>query len=234
MNEANISQCKFATAIVPYMYGELRSVEASAFESHLLACSGCADEFAAVSASRYEVYEWKKLEFEPLETPIFEIPLTPAVVKVSLVERLRGAFVTGWTPAIGFAAALLVALTAWFTLSSESNPPTFTAGNTPADEVEIPPAPAPSPPAVVGEEETVRSDESSRPSQPIRKAAAPTVYQPRPLIREAKRVNPRPVQPARATTASQNPTLPRLNDFAEDEDKSLRLAELFDDVETSE
>ena len=54
MNNVN---CKYANEIVPYMYGELASSATAEFESHLLECQLCTDEFAELSAARYEVYD---------------------------------------------------------------------------------------------------------------------------------------------------------------------------------
>ena len=74
MNDLKNPGCKFHADIVPYMYGEMSAAESSAFETHLIDCGVCTDEFAAVSNARYEVYDWKKTEFEPLATPVFTIP----------------------------------------------------------------------------------------------------------------------------------------------------------------
>ena len=45
---------------------------------------------------------------------------------------------------------------------------------------------------------------------------------------------PKSLRQTQATTArpAKNRTVPQMNDFAEEDDNSLRLAELFDDVDT--
>src|SRR5881392_3406899 len=102
MKDVNFSKCKFNGDMVSYMYGELPSDESTVFEQHLLDCTNCTDEFAAISSSRYEVYDWKKLEFDPLETPSFEIPVGEAA-GVSWSDKVRAVFARGWmVPAFSF------------------------------------------------------------------------------------------------------------------------------------
>ena len=126
MNDLN---CKYSNGIVPYMYGELGSSAATEFESHLLDCESCTDEFAALSAARYEVYDWKKLEFDPLVTPSIVIPFDEAVT-VSWIEKLRATF-AGWAmPAATFAGiAIIVAAIAVFVVSRDGQTDVAKGGN---------------------------------------------------------------------------------------------------------
>src|SRR6478609_2180441 len=111
MKDANITECKFSGEMVSYMYGELSSDETSAFERHLLDCSSCTDDFAAISSSRYEVYDWKKLEFDPLETPSFDIPFE-VTADLSWAQKIRAAFGSWAVPAVSFAAFAIVSIVA--------------------------------------------------------------------------------------------------------------------------
>src|SRR4051794_5572836 len=97
MNRVNLSECKLSGAMVSYMYGELSSNEGLVFEQHLLECSECTDEFAAISSSRYEVYDWKKLEFDPLETPSFYIPFHEVAMKESWADKIRNVTGRAWS-----------------------------------------------------------------------------------------------------------------------------------------
>src|SRR5438046_1022119 len=107
MKEVNVSKCKLNGEMVSYMYGELSTNEGLAFERHLVDCSECTDEFAAISSSRYEVYDWKKLEFDPLETPNFEIRFGD-VVSVSWYEKVRAFLAHAWAvPTLSFAAVAI-------------------------------------------------------------------------------------------------------------------------------
>src|SRR5688500_9488747 len=111
MNDAK-SACKYSTDILPYMYGEMSGSARFAFESHLLDCGMCTDEFAEISAARFEVYEWKKLAFDPLTTPRFEIPYEhQAVAQSSWIDAVRASFAWGWAaPAFAAGALVLVSL----------------------------------------------------------------------------------------------------------------------------
>lgn len=226
----DVSKCKFESGIVPYMYGEMAVREATEFESHLLACSTCTDEFAAVSAARYEVYEWKKLEFDPLATPVMEIPQMEPVGVGSWVEKLRMAFAGSWAvPGVAFAGlALAVAFTSFLILSRSErgdvarNNTNSPSGNTVA--LETKPAPA------TLAKQQPEADKNDTPSQP----RPVRVSEPKP--NQARRVERAIDRAPKAIpvhmNATKNPKAPTLNNFDDEEDTSLRLAELFENIDT--
>ena len=226
----DVSKCKFESGIVPYMYGELPAHEADAFESHLLECSACTDEFAAVSAARYEVYEWKKLEFEPLPTPVIKIPQMAPVGVGSWFEKLRAAFAGSWAvPGVAFAGlALAVAFTSFLILSrsiggdvamnNRNVPETHSAAS------QTKPAPAT---LAKDDSEPDKNSASSQP-RPVR-VSEPKQNQARHAERAVDRA-PRSI-PVK-TNAVKAPKAPTLNDFDDEEDNSLRLAELFENIDT--
>ncbi len=74
LQNKNNLDCGFTDEIVSYIYDELTSQERGNFESHLTSCTGCTDEFAAISNARFSVFEWQKEEFSNLSTPEFVIP----------------------------------------------------------------------------------------------------------------------------------------------------------------
>ena len=236
MNDLKNSGCKLSADIVPYMYGELSSAEGSEFESHLLECVDCTDEFAAVSNARYEVYDWKKTEFEPLATPVFTIPYREAD-GVSWFDKARAAFSQSWAvPGVAFAGIAIVSVFAavfYFSGDSGSN---VAQVNTNSRAVTAPVAPDPVPASPAPEKEkplVVAKDDVERPvprgsqsvragsGSPARKRAARTVR---------NVAVPRPVETQAISTP--NRPAPTLNEFAEDEDTSLRLAQLFEDIDT--
>ena len=227
MNDA--SKCKFESGIVPYMYGEMAVREATAFESHLLECGTCTDEFAAVSAARYEVYEWKKLEFEPLATPVIEIPRMEPV-GAGWFEKLRAAFAGSWAvPGVAFAGlALAVAFTSFLVLSRNDGGD-FAKNNTNVLPITAAAEPKPAP-AGLAKSEPDKSAVST-PTRPVR-VSEPKQSQPRRAERVDRSVAPK--VPSAPTTASQAPKTPTLNDFDDEEDTSLRLAELFENIDTRE
>ena len=235
MNDVNFPGCKFRADIVPYMYAELATSDRSAFESHLLNCVDCTDEFAAISSSRFEVYDWKRLEFDGLATPVIEISYGEDIAlhsAPSWTEKVRAAFGQRWElPIVAFAALAVVSIfAAAFVLSRDS-------GGGLVAEAENSNTPAVNRPVVTGSEkiETVsqekiedRRDAESRPLQ----FSAPQRAGQRHVVRNAKLTQPRSVEVKQTSAQNQPQKIPRLNEFAEEEDTSLRLAELFEDIET--
>jgi hypothetical protein len=229
----DVSKCEFENGIVPYMYGELPTREATEFESHLLECSACTDEFAAVSAARYEVYEWKKLEFEPLATPVIELPEMEPAGGVSWIDKLRAVFANSWAiPTFAFAGlAIATAFTLLFVLTGDKEKQ-IVARNTnepvPASTVaEIKAAKIATPAKAPSE---LEKDVVAEPRMVNSTATKQT---PSRRTRRVERVVPPKVDPL-PTTAQQPTKAPRLNGFDEEEDTSLRLAELFENIDTRE
>ena len=228
MNEANYSACKFSVDIVPYMYGELSVSGTTAFESHLVECSECTDEFAVISNARYEVYDWKKLAFDPIATPVFEIPYEAAEPAVSWVDKLRAAFGQSWAvPSVAFAGLIVASVIgAVFMFSGDDqlvvqndnkNSGGTTAVNSPRRDV-LP---------------VVSNPSETKPDQVKSDPVPAQISSPRQI--EAKRI--KAVKASRTEekpTSARNQKAPRLNEFTDEEDDSLRLAELFEDVETSD
>ena len=225
MNDVN---CKHSNGIVPYMYGELATSVATEFESHLLECELCTDEFAALSSARYEVYDWKKLEFDPLATPTFELPFRE-IAGASWVEKLRAAF-SGWAmPAAAFGGvAIIVALVAVFAVSRyEANTTTIAKRdvNVPTNENTNRKKPE-TLPVTTAPETSVKSD-VVEPERNAPRAIAVKDTTPHRSVKVQPAVAPRSIR-----TTPQTSNVPRLNEFAEEEDSSLRLAELFEDIDT--
>ena len=234
MNDVN---CKYSNEIVPYMYGELATSATTEFESHLVDCQTCTDEFAALSAARYEVYDWKKLEFDPLATPAIEISFEE-VVAISWVEKLRSAFSASWAmPAAAFAGvAIIIGLLGVFVVSRDSGNGVVARSETsiPANDNTNAPKSAPS----INVSQPDRSARAeTEPSQSVPRWTVVSDSTSRRPVRTQPAVAPRSTnlrtKDSRTTTA-QTPSVPRLNDFAEEEDNSLRLTELFEDIDTSE
>jgi len=107
------NNCPLTGEIVSYIYGELEGKAEFEFETHLADCTACTDEFAAVSESRYSVFEWKKEVFDPLPTPSFDVPYVhgPVPVHSGVVAGIMA-----WLQSLGapVAAAAALALVAAF------------------------------------------------------------------------------------------------------------------------
>ena len=233
--DVTISECSFSEDAVLYLYGELPDAECALFESHLLDCTACTDEFAAMASARYEVYDWKKIEFDPIATPRFEIPFDEPVDAASWTDRIRYAFGRGWAiPGLAVAGLAVVSIFAltFLLFSGETNDvasstgavDNSTIGNVAAVPVGIPSVQAP---VADGEVRDTRPPEEAG-----RDRIAPVV---RSALRTTRNVNS--TQPKRTVTKPESTRavkvdVPRLNGFPDDEDTSLRLAELFEDGET--
>jgi len=228
MNDVDFLKCKFGSGIVPYMYGEMSGSESSSFESHLLECSMCTDEFASISSARYEVYEWKKLEFDPLATPQIEIVFDTGSA-VSWADKLRAVFAQSWAiPSMTAAGILVAAVFATTFLLSEKGSPDIAANF--SKDAAVDESGTRSSPEITSTEAGVSVNTSEeRQPQPgvVRSAAAQRVSQ-KHAVRTARPIT------IKATSAQNDKKAPRLNEFVEEEDTSVRLAELFDDIETSE
>ncbi|MEO8041764.1 MAG: zf-HC2 domain-containing protein [Acidobacteriota bacterium] len=230
MNDVNFAKCKFSSGIVPYMYGEMPGPESSSFESHLLDCSPCTDEFAMISSARYEVYEWKKLEFDPLATPQIEIVFeAEPAAGVSWLDKFRASFAQGWAiPSMAAAGIFVAAIFAAAFIFSENGSPDVAANF--AKDVVVDEPGVQSAPKVTATDSTVSADASGdreREPRVIRPATPQRVSQKR-VVTAVKSVD------VKATSAQNERKAPTLNEFVEEEDTSVRLAELFADIETSE
>jgi hypothetical protein len=233
MNERNFLECKFSNDIVPYMYGELPSSKSSIFESHLLDCIECTDEFAAISSARFEVYDWKKVEFDPLPTPRFAIPYESEAV--GFAEKIRAAFVRTWVfPGLAFAGLTVLSISAAIVLFSGED------GREIVDEIGNANAPAVNSPVAIERPQAKPIGEinsapraSTEKSPQVLKASVPVVER-NETRRGAHRSRStvRSVEAKQASVQAEGKSVPRLNGFPEDEDTSLRLAELFEDIET--
>jgi len=229
MKDPNFSECKFSGEMVSYMYGELSSDKTSAFERHLLDCSSCTDDFAAISSSRYEVYDWKKLEFDPLETPSFDIPFE-VTADLSWAQRLRAAFGSWAMPAVSFAAFAIVSVVGATLIWQSSNDVDLVSRAIAPEPIVAPSkdeaAPAQKDIATGNTAPDVSvASQPNRPAPPKRIAPKSSDSQP---VKAARERSPE----AKQTTArKEQKSVPMLNEYAEDEeDTSLRLAELLENI----
>ena len=239
------SRCEFAEDIVAYMYGEMPAKEQDVFEAHIAECQTCIDEFAVVSEARFSVYEWQRSEFAPLETPTIRVPIEKAsAAGTSWFQKFTYAF----SPAPAYAAlGIVVALVLGFILlrsAGQKSSPTLaengqiTGLNSSRERADMREDAQPVEPAVSSKgSEQKRLGELKEYTEPTtaerpraRIVRAETASKPQ-RVATAKTVPPMRTEASTAKPAK-GKTVPRMNDFSDEEDNSLRLAELFDDVET--
>jgi hypothetical protein len=218
-------ECPFTDEIVSYMYGELGASESGIFEMHLADCATCTDDFAAISDSRFSVFEWRKEEFDRLKTPVIVIPeLSPAASvndrEIGWFGALAGLLSMARSP-LALAAVLLSALGVGFvglSYFSESNQ--MVASNrdlsVPVVKFEQPDGKqlvmdAPVPDQIIAPAADVTSNKRRLSSYGL-PAGSKTVVRNKLKRAESPRIAKKPV----------------LNDFEDDTDDSLRLTALLD------
>lgn len=256
-NNHNNQSCRFAEQIVSYLYGEFERDDKIKFEAHLKDCSTCADEYAGFGFVRSSVLEWRNEDFSKLPTPTFDIPatknekLSPSVSTES--NSWFGDFrkMFSFNPAWAMAALAVLVVCAgitFFVLNFSSSNEIAEKGDD-KNAVKI----AVSPTAEVPK----KSDDKNVSNKEAEKSAPPTPNAGNLPSQKGREKQPVPVKSAIKVSSSDinnntdnvnrspkaNDTLrktppvkkrnvPNLNDFDDDEDESIRLADLFDELDT--
>ncbi|MEP6787523.1 MAG: zf-HC2 domain-containing protein [Acidobacteriota bacterium] len=237
-SEGNNTNCPLADGIVSYMYDEIHGAERLQFETHLAGCTECTDDFATVSNARFSMFEWRKEEFAHLPTPEIVIPylIKPAVTEeVGQVSALTG--LRAWLSLVNFpvaiAAALVVTVGLGFAamrylgsgeaqlVANISVPAVKEADNIPATATVINSKTVLDKRNAVGAVKTAENSPADRVIRPVRAVATRRNK----LERQVTADNAAPVE----DPASKLRRTPGLSKFDEDDDKSLRLADLFDE-----
>ena len=249
-NHKNLS-CEFAEQIVSYLYGENGGAEKQKFEKHLKNCEPCAEEFAAFSEMRFAFAELKD-EFSLMKTPKIEIPyensreiIEVSSVKTSWLDGVRAIFgnVSAWQMAAGFAVLTILAVFSIFLLRNDNrelaaennkNTPKPTAKKTESNRVV---KTEKSPEEVVVKDEKITEKQTD--------VATTTIDEPKEksVVKVSERPQPQPKNNTvnKQTTPKNNNLknnnrndLPRLNNTDEIEDDSLRLADIFEEIDSTE
>lgn len=244
-NNHKNSTCAYGETLVEYLYGEASGTRKSEFEKHLNNCEACADELAAFSGVHFAIDDWKAKEFAPLAAPLIEIPYERKI-EVSkgswlsaFVRDLFSLSPRAWTLTTATAAVLVVCVgIALFALNAGKNDElTQTNKNTK--------------PAVVPSSEKTQSandNQNKQQNKDVSPNEAPRQPQPDVAVSDdqnqknnrAVKVsnNPRPAQKTdnvqknnAAKRNDKNRTAPKMLPDEDDEDDSLRLAELFEEID---
>ena len=237
-----ICEEKFGPELLSYMYGELDGRRSADFESHLQLCDACTAELANVADARLGVIEWRREDFEHLATPVIVLPAIEQLAAVqkgviaAVIESIKN--LPAWASA-GMAlvpAALLfgVFYFGYFNVPATRNDVATTVTAPAAAEKVLEPV------ATVnnGSEKTVVAVETNTRDHNAVAAKAPPVAVRRNATPERIAVKHFVSQPVRTETATAvkpiKKSAPRLSSFDEEDDKSLRLADLFAQIGTSE
>jgi anti-sigma factor RsiW len=246
-NTNNNSSCSFAEEIIEHLYGESEAKEKSEFDAHVKSCSSCANELAAFGFVRASVLEWRDADFSTLELPDFNVP-AEEISTVGTTGRRRDWFAEikklfVFQPALVTAALAFLFVCVGLALFAlnfskvddlaeiDRNDVQKTAASPTVEKVVLPPA--------------VNSTET--PSETNDKTPAPEfVRQPPPApVKAAIKVSNRaedastPVRENRENkdtkirdkkSPPKKPQIPVLTDIDEVEDKTIRLADLFEEI----
>ena len=243
--------CEFAPEIVDFVYGEMNSEKKNVFNLHLNDCSNCADEIRDFSDLRFSIRDWKTAEFDKLATPEIKIPYS--ITPVEIVENKKPA---SWfeavrsyltlSPLMSCAmAAVLIAFLAGFVffVLNNNDGELIAVSNTEANNVNQPiviPQKSIEQKNEFVENDPVVSDEKAEnetaekrvPVQIINKTNRKQKY---PAVKTIDKKQPG----FDSTVSDRNPKStpvnkkPRLNELPEEvEDNSLRLTDLFAELET--
>ncbi|MEP6902125.1 MAG: hypothetical protein ABJA66_10270 [Actinomycetota bacterium] len=247
------SGCGFSEKLISYLYNESVGTEKVEFEAHLKKCSGCADEFADFSGVHFSINDWKLKEFALLETPIIEIPYEKHEKPVE-VSSLKGSWLSGLrnlfalSPAWSLATASLVVLVVCVGIGLmilNSRQPNEVAGT---DKNQSKPTISPTAEKTPPQSNTNVIENNSPNKQP-KPIDAPKPSQPEVAVSNStnstnNRVvkvstgNQRPIQKpgnirnneVKDTNKNQKIQQKAVED--DEEDNTLRLAELFDEIDT--
>lgn len=230
MDNIASKECGFEHEIMSYMYDELGAGERTQFETHLVDCGSCMDEFAAVSLARFSVFEWQKEEFAPLATPEIVIPYESRKVvaeKAGWFAGLNEIFAFAHSRlAVGaaFAAILAVGIVGLNLIGTGSGEIASNSG--------IPPV------AI-----TDRSEQPKVIDSPVATVVNNTVapVEIRPVTAASRDIRPKvarqtsPSSRVVETRSTPNPTrqarrAPVLSDLGDDDEDSLRLSDMFDEI----
>jgi len=225
------TNCPFEDEIISYMYNEMAVAERFKFETHLADCSVCTDEFALISEARFSVFEWQKEEFSHLATPNIVIPYEP---KREFTEEVEStgllAGLHGWLqplPMMATAGLILVFGVGFLMLqpNGSTEQPIASNINVKPSDVQIA-API---------KNTTIQPEIQQPEIAVTtlKTTTKTIQPVKASVRRQASIAKQTVATnIRTQPSSQMPsTAPVLSNYEPEDDSSLRLADLFADID---
>ena len=249
LNNNNNHNCTFAESIVSYLYNETGAKEKLAFEAHLKNCLMCADELAAFGYVRTSLAEWKEAEVFALEMPRLENPAIQTTAPVisttsgSWLDNLREllAWFPAWkTVSVAFAVLIVFVLAVFLVNSPDKTEVAANKDQNPSKEST----------ESNKVQEQLYSETKTPPQKAVEENEKPKVSETAVIKDSAPKSNgaqkQKPIAPKTNETVAGNVVnrnekknkniekreLPRLSGTDEEEDKSLRLADLFDEIDT--
>jgi hypothetical protein len=225
--------------LISYLYGEMDENTRSAFESHLAQCDGCAVELGAFSDARLGVVEWRRNDFDRLATP--EIAISRETTRVALaplrekkglfasLAELIGSASVFAKVGVGLAAAALLIGFVYFALVPPS-------GNR---DIAVKKVDKSAETSVQNESVAdKRKEVAVLPDKTPKHIVTPAVVHPTPVVKHRSaniqlavsypKVRNNVIRRIGSETAKK--VAPRLNLYDEEEDRTLRLSDLFSEI----
>lgn len=225
------ANCRFEEEIVSYIYDEMPAVERSKFERHLSGCALCTDEFAAVSDARFSMFEWQKEDFAHLPTPDIVIPYERsenAETTNGLFAGLRGLLSLVKVPLTAAAGLLLFVGLGFVVLQNVRQgdaPIASNIGQQPVQALTSVPIPKEEPIVTSAEVDEIATAKAKNDTRDVRQVKPVTHRRPA-TAGTAANIRKNPNLPSAPSTA------PVLSAYEVSEDTSLRLADMFDDIDS--
>jgi hypothetical protein len=258
-NDNHNSSCGFAEQIVSYLYDEASDGEKLEFETHLKNCPGCADELSAFGFVRSSISDWRLEEISALAMPALEIPMrhpvdarrnaAPAPASGSWTANLKRLF--SLSPKLAFGSLALVAgivgaglILVILNFSSKDdltetgsqNTERILASNT--NQTSRPEKIVPLKEDRQDAAAPPKSEEAdNKPAEKLNSERKQTLVK---AAAKNKSAAPKSYNTVAASSGTgknksvktKTQEIPKLSDFDDDEDDSLRLADLFGEFDT--
>jgi hypothetical protein len=259
LNNNHKDQCVWTDQLVEFIYDEMDEAQKNNFTAHLPDCVACREEISAFGGVRNTLAAYWQDEFAPLNTPPIEIPQQTTTVRTlaaparSWLDSLRALFAGSltWMPTAAMAAAALVlcGFLAFVFLSGTQNTPEIVQENNP-NTVNKPtetPTPQTVPTPEVAQQTENQSGGTTTPekakqnpqktvttvnkNQPIKVSTEKNtpVENKRGPEKVKEKVQPRN-NPKKTQKKESEMDLPDLDE----EDDSLRLADMFEEIDSEE
>lgn len=220
LDDGRNNQCGHSAELVSYMYGECTESQTAEFESHLENCLSCSSELASFTVIRSAFGEMR--HEANVSAPRLSLGFTSGRPRASWVETLMALFGgTRGLAATGAFAFVLMAIVTVFVMnrSGDVQSPEI-ASNTSKTPSSATLTPATNEASPTPRSETLKTGEELA-GKPI--GANPSKD-------EGSTIEGQSPKRTKVRTPKAVGKTPTLSNYDEEEDKSLRLADIFEDI----
>lgn len=255
MTDKTKNKCGFSECLVAYTYNEIEHDDKSAFEAHLPECETCSAELIELGMARSAVNEWYQKEFVTLATPIIELPIAeteaiPASNTAGWLDSLKQLFTNPpvWATAGGAFAVMFIMLGLFYwssvvpsdkdvaginkiVVTPTSLPATDNAGNksnTPESSNDAN-STGTNPGSTTGD----KDDQKEIKPTAISSQNPASKQTDRIIKKDAQQIAPKQNQKAPVNKGKRKSS-PSLLDSSTDEEETLRLSDLLEDITVSD